>query len=310
MRHIPEAELHAYLDQALSRSQCVEIESHLARCAACQGERDDIAALRDRTTALLSGLAPALHRPPAWSDLEARAAVHQARRRRHVRHGAWAASVAAAVAAGWLASDLARIPAGNAPAGEAAAAVAPAAGLRVADPSPVDLTASNPVPPAPAPDPVRRETAAQPEPFRRDTLDAPAVPAPAGMALRSADGGLADFPLEGVWRTVTWDRLRRDSSEWVPRVSGLPVTGIRVSQGNSGGLSVVSQKLAGGETIRTVAGPASDVRSLISNRRGQSASAQLQEDARMASRADGDRMLVIMGDVPADTLRAFLLRVK
>jgi hypothetical protein len=30
----------------------------------------------------------------------------------------------------------------------------------------------------------------------------------------------------------------------------------------------------------------------------------------MASRADGDRMLVIMGDVPADTLRAFLLRVK
>ena len=32
MRHIPEDELHAYLDQALSRSQCVEIESHLAAC--------------------------------------------------------------------------------------------------------------------------------------------------------------------------------------------------------------------------------------------------------------------------------------
>ena len=36
MRHIPEDELHAYLDQGLSRSQCVEIESHLAACASCQ----------------------------------------------------------------------------------------------------------------------------------------------------------------------------------------------------------------------------------------------------------------------------------
>src|SRR3954453_21720454 len=58
MRHIPEEELHAYLDQGLSRSQCVEIESHLAACPACQSERDSIAALRDRPTALLAKLAP------------------------------------------------------------------------------------------------------------------------------------------------------------------------------------------------------------------------------------------------------------
>ena len=58
MRHIPEDELHAYLDQGLSRSQCVEIESHLAGCASCQAARDGIAALRDRTTALLARLAP------------------------------------------------------------------------------------------------------------------------------------------------------------------------------------------------------------------------------------------------------------
>ncbi len=36
MRHIPEDELHAYLDQGLSRSQCVEIESHLAGCSSCR----------------------------------------------------------------------------------------------------------------------------------------------------------------------------------------------------------------------------------------------------------------------------------
>ncbi len=63
MRHIPEDELHAYLDQGLSRSQCVEIESHLAGCASCQGARDGIAALRDRTTALLATARAAPHIP-------------------------------------------------------------------------------------------------------------------------------------------------------------------------------------------------------------------------------------------------------
>ncbi len=43
MRHIPDEELHAYLDQALSRSQCVEIESHLAECPGCSVLRDDTA---------------------------------------------------------------------------------------------------------------------------------------------------------------------------------------------------------------------------------------------------------------------------
>ncbi|MGH7585011.1 MAG: anti-sigma factor family protein, partial [Gemmatimonadales bacterium] len=74
MRHIPEDELHAYLDQGLSRSQCVEIESHLAGCPACSSARDEIAGLRDRTTALLGRLAPppGLVGPP-WPLLEARA---------------------------------------------------------------------------------------------------------------------------------------------------------------------------------------------------------------------------------------------
>jgi anti-sigma factor RsiW len=64
MRHIPEDELHAYLDQGLSRSQCVEIESHLAVCHMCRIARDGIAALRDRTTALLTRLAPPRSIPP------------------------------------------------------------------------------------------------------------------------------------------------------------------------------------------------------------------------------------------------------
>ena len=75
MRHIPEEELHAYLDQGLSRSQCVEIESHLAVCPYCQAARDGIAALRDRTTALLAKLAPPRRIPPAFESLSRGASV-------------------------------------------------------------------------------------------------------------------------------------------------------------------------------------------------------------------------------------------
>ena len=97
MRHIPEDELHAYLDQALSRSQCVEIESHLADCPRCQATRDGIAALRDRTTALLAGWRrlrrlPARLRGAAPPGPCRRASM---RRRRRMHVAAWAASLVA-----------------------------------------------------------------------------------------------------------------------------------------------------------------------------------------------------------------------
>src|SRR4029078_8713671 len=105
VRQIPDEELHAYLDQALSRSQCVEIESHLAACPSCQAARDGIAALRDRTTALLARvrrarttsllprLPPPRNFPPSFDLLRSRAAVSADQRRRRVHRGAWAASL-------------------------------------------------------------------------------------------------------------------------------------------------------------------------------------------------------------------------
>ena len=69
MSHIPEEALHAYLDQALSRSRCVVIESHLAACPQCRASRDSIAALRDRTTLLLGRLSPERRIPPSLEEL-------------------------------------------------------------------------------------------------------------------------------------------------------------------------------------------------------------------------------------------------
>ena len=106
MRHIPEDELHAYLDQALSRSQCVEIESHLAGCPGCRATRDGIAALRDRTTALLARLAPPRRVPMAFDALRHQGDLRASIRRRRIRTAAWAASLVLAVGTGWAAAAL------------------------------------------------------------------------------------------------------------------------------------------------------------------------------------------------------------
>src|SRR4051812_50126505 len=110
MRHIPEEELHAYLDQGLSRSQCVEIESHLASCPSCQGARDGIAALRDRTTALLAKLAPPRGFPPAFETLQARAAVAASVRRRRGQVGGRGDRPGGALRLGWAGRKLVSRP--------------------------------------------------------------------------------------------------------------------------------------------------------------------------------------------------------
>ena len=106
MSHILEAELHAYLDQALPRLRCVEIESHLAECTPCRAARDEIAALRDRTTAMLARLAPKRTVPPPLADLRHRAAHRASERARLRQRTAWAASIVVALGVGWGASYL------------------------------------------------------------------------------------------------------------------------------------------------------------------------------------------------------------
>lgn len=139
MRHIPEDELHSYLDQALSRSQCVEIESHLAECPACQATRDRIAALRDRTTALLARLAPRRRIPVAFELLRREAATRASIRRRRIQTGAWAASLVAALGIGWSASAILGVPATR----DNPAAPGPVAS---ADPGPLPAPVTTPQP--------------------------------------------------------------------------------------------------------------------------------------------------------------------
>jgi hypothetical protein len=344
MRHIPEDELHAYLDQGLSRTQCVEIESHLADCPSCQATRDGIAALRDRTTALLARLAPARGFPPAFEVLQERAAAVADQRRRRMHVWAWAASLVVAVGLGWGASSMVRsgqVPRSDAPPAIASAVAGPAvaAGPR-APAQPKAPAAHVAAVRAPSPDTNAHARASRPAPRvavaaaraadsgtdsaaldKRRAALAVLNPTPALELTRlQQPTGHAELELGGMWRTMSWDGAKAEAGERLPHIDGLPVVQVQVQSGEQGArpVMVVAQQLASGQVIRTIEGPATDVTQLLSRRAiadvdslflpGDSNALGTDASHAMAMQL-GDRMLAITGDLPSDSLRAMIRRL-
>jgi hypothetical protein len=306
--HIPDAELHAYLDQALPRSRCVTIESHLAGCIRCRLERDAIAALRDRTTHLLATLRPVRRRiPPSFEELSRRAPSPPAVRPtgRWLRAAAWAASVLGALGLGYAAHD-GRHADGGAVREVAArpAALAPAA--RHGEP---------PAPPgASAPAPAGSRRAAAPTPPAPATLaavnEAPAPDRDAAFVPTSLEVSSDTLPTDapsgdGLWRTVDWREAREQVGTEPPRVDGVPVVQVQVqpARDRSGALTVVAQQLHSGEMIATIEGPVDDVWALLSRRGDADGAAGAQ------TVQQGARLLAVTGQLPADSLRAMVRRV-
>ena len=335
MRHIPEDELHAYLDQGLSRTQCVEIESHLADCPSCQSLRDGIAALRDRTTALLARLAPPPSVPPAFEVLRKRAAEAASIRRRRLHLLAWAASVVLAVGLGWGASSLARSGQRSGSASRLAPALATpvrTVGARPAHdssaPTPI-AGSSTPADPTPATLAPRRTTrvrsVAAPGDSSRAARRAAALsvlnPSPAvELTQLDSPSARADIELDGMWRTMSWDGAKAAAGERLPHIDGLPVMRVQVQSNEQGArpVMVVAQRLASGQVIRTIEGPATDVTQLLSRGAmsevdslflpGGSNRPTDPAGHAMAMQV-GDRMLAITGDLPSDSLRAMIRRL-
>ena len=332
MRHIPEEELHAYLDQGLSRTQCVEIESHLADCASCRALRDGIAALRDRTTALLARLAPPRKGLPAFESLRKRAAEEASLRRRRLQRVAWAASLVAAVGLGWGASSVlgpgsnSRVESPNSRPRTAAVSQRPAAARQPSEPvspPPEPRTvrdAGRPDRSAPA---IARTATTRPRPVQPDRSAALAVldvsPAPELTRLDPPRSSTEEFG--GIWRTLSWDGAEAETGKPLPRIEGLPVVQVQIQAGEEGTrpVTVVAQQLASGQVIRTIEGSATDVSHLLAVRAaGDSESLALRTDSIFGSGhpADhamamqvGDRMLAITGALPPDSLRAMIRRL-
>jgi len=324
MRHIPEDELHAYLDQGLSRSQCVEIESHLAGCSSCRATRDGIAALRDRTTALLAKLAPPRRFAPAFETLRGLAAQRVTSRRRRLRVAAWAASLVAALGLGWTASTMV----GPGLATSVATRTMPPVAEAPATPI---RTGSAEVKPPAAPMPVGSEARREPAParavkraFRDDSIRAAKLavldPAPAlELAPLEEPRPDAGEQFDGMWRTVSWDGAQSEAGQSLPHIDGLPVLRVQVQANDQGKrpLMVVAQQLSSGQVIQTIEGPASDVSELLNRRNATSSdgglSVTISDAAPAADQAMamqmGDRMLAITGALPSDSLRAMIRRI-
>ena len=325
-RHIPEDELHAYLDQALSRSQCAEIETHLSACKLCQARRAAVAALRDRTTALLSGLSPRpVIVPPAYQVLRERQSRRLALavwRGRLQRSGLWAAAVVAAVGAGWIArSVLDPHRVAVAPPSLAEAPVTPVAPA----PTPVDATAELERQATPAPIPERR----LPVLVSRQATNRSAhgvVPAPrlqlaslvTPVASTSADTRLAarptgNDPFDRVWRVVQWEEALQLAGSSLPFIEGLPVMGVLLQPGAAGERPtvIVAQQDQSGEVIQSIEGPVAKVNELLQRQAtpDMHTSAPARTPPDYLERAGGGmrrslRILTVTGRLPVDSLNA------
>lgn len=283
-RHVPDEELHAYLDQALSRSQCVEIETHLAACARCSDRRDANAAMRDRTTALLAQITPrALIIPPPYASLEERRSTIPvfSRWQRNLRRSAlWAAGIAAAIGTGWAGRsifDPPRAPVAAAPTAETlaetAAPLSTAVPLATVAPAPDFAPPDAPLPPRER-NPRRAEVRAVstrpdevsmvPAPVlqfassvlpARESLTQPATIAPAESA----------SPFERIWRSVTWEEALQIAGSGLPFIEGMPVVGVLLQPGSPGERPtvIVAQQDGSGEVIQSIEGPVGKVNDLL-----------------------------------------------
>jgi hypothetical protein len=131
-----------------------------------------------------------------------------------------------------------------------------------------------------------------------------------------------DLGLGGMWRTLSWDGAQAEAGDKVPHIDGLPVVQVQLQTVEEGKkpLMVVAQQLSSGEVIRTIEGPMNDVSHLLARRTmsdpDPSATADSTNAGAVAINLDrtmamqrGDRMLVITGALPQDSLRAMIRRL-
>jgi anti-sigma factor RsiW len=326
MRHIPEEELHAYLDQALSRLQDIEIEVHLAECPGCQDHRDHIAALRDRTTAVLAIVSPPQVLTPAFESIRHRYLQRVQVRRTALNLGAWAASITLAMALGWKSNEWLRHPAGATPiqgsAPTATVVSVPATLAEAAQPSPFPRQQRMTKTLFPKVRQVVEQKAPSqapivaPEEGTPGTVARLATSTPEQLSLEvsslTSDPASGDLALHGLWRTVPLNQDEEDSNGALPLVTGLPVVQVQQQGAANEEVTAVDQRLASGEVIRTIEGPAAQVSDLISH--GVSSGSETTAVMSMARREatltlqNGGRMVAVTG--PSSVLQSLMTRVQ
>jgi hypothetical protein len=120
---------------------------------------------------------------------------------------------------------------------------------------------------------------------------------------------------------MSWAGAKAEAGDKLPYIDGLPVVQVQVQTSEQGKqpLMVVAQQLSSGEVIRTIEGPTNDVSQLLARRTmtdplpASGITASTPNDSEHADRTmamqRGDRMLVITGALPSDSLLAMIRRL-
>lgn len=343
-RHIPEDEFHAYFDQALSRSQCAEIETHLSHCASCQDQRAEVALVRDRTTALLAGLSPRpVITPPPFQvvlDRRSRELRFAMWRVRLERVGRWAAGIAAVAGIGWLARTVLdphrSLP--STPIAEVSAPVRqPAAQVVAVVPQDSTPDLVDDASPAPIPEQTSGRSGSGPSAESRTPPSGPTgggrgtVPgsvhqlasAVADLGPVTRETSAPPEPAEGagpggrdlfnqVWRVVQWEDALRIAGSGLPFIEGMAVVGVLMRPGSPGEhpTVIVTQQDIYGEVFQSIEGPVDRVEEVL---RRQPADYKVSERTRTppdyVEEPGGGlrrtlRIMAIMGRVSVDSLNA------
>lgn len=248
--HIPEEELHAYLDAQLSPAQRAEIAEHLLACLICRALEGEVRTLRSRSAALLAIATPRTIRGVPLPAI---------RSRRRLRGGPVVAAAAVALLLGgsWTVSR-----SGNGTGSDdrpvlatASAFVAPALLARVVTPAvSVDSTAR------------RRPQATS----RTLTLASRAAVAPRVIPVRQVTGTPSTRRLRVVdpmidadpssggqaWETTSFQDARDAAEGAIAHLDGIPVNTVRLQSSSRGArpTAMVRQVLPDGRAVWVVEG--------------------------------------------------------
>ncbi len=303
--HLPEEELHAYLDGELSRAQRAEIAEHLLACLICRALEAEVRALQSRSRDLL-----ALAAPRSIRGLELPAAAPRRRR----------LGPAAAVAAGLILAvttmtmNRGAVDATGGPV-LASAFVAPAILARVV--APVEREAA--LLPAVGSAAARRSATS-----RTLTLASRATMAPRVMTVSQvSDGGGARLrmvdPMVEVdpgnggasWQTTSMQQAR-ETAGTIAHLDGIPVNAVRLQPSRQGGrpTAMVRQVLPDGRAVWVVEGSTDEIGPVTEMLEASGLTLAAARRARPdyvgtdASPIRTVRMVTVAGYLPIDSLEA------
>jgi hypothetical protein len=239
--------------------------------------------------------------------------------RRLRRAGLWAASVAAAVSAGWGARSV--LDPHRTSLVVATSTPAPVVAASVPQVTPTELEQS--ATPAPIPEHPARFVAPRPVPERRPSR---VIPAPS-FQLASGVVGSHEMlineaaptatpetrsPFDRIWRAVSWEEALKVAGSGLPYIEGMPVVGVLLQPGSTGErpMVIVAQQDPGGEVIQSIEGPVGKVNELL--KRQTAPDIHSSEPARTPpDYVDGAggirralRILTVTGRLSSDSLNA------